>query len=94
MQDVSAYFDAPALVVESYQHDRTREPDQAIENVRPRHLVWLAVLVNILSGGAFTLAAALTSEFLLTTRFWVGVLLGAIVYGLMTMGAWTCGGIG
>jgi hypothetical protein len=93
MQDVSAYFEAPALAVERYQHDRAREPDQSIENVRARHLVWLAVLINILSLGSFTLAAALTSEFLLMTRFWVGAFLGAIVYGLMIIGACECGGV-
>jgi len=93
MQEVSAYFDAPALVGERHQHDRAREPDQSIENVRARLLVWLAVLVNILSGAGFTLAAALTSEFLLMTRFWVGVCLGTIFYGLMIIGAWTCDGV-
>lgn len=90
MQDVSAYFEAPAFVVERNQHDRTREPDQSIENVRAMHLVWLAVLINILSGAGFTLASALTSEFLLMTRFWVGACVGTIFYGLMIIGAWTC----
>ena len=52
----------------------------------------LAVLVNILSGGTFTLAAALTSEFLLMTRFWVGAFLGIILYALMLIGAWMCEG--
>jgi hypothetical protein len=93
MQDLSAYFDAPAIVVKSYQHDRVREPDQSIENVRAKHLVWLAILINTLSGGAFTLAAALTSEFLLMTSFWVGACLGTIFYGLMIIGAWTCDGV-
>jgi uncharacterized membrane protein YagU involved in acid resistance len=93
MQDVSSYFDAPALVVESYQHDRTRELDHSIENVQEKHLVWLVVLINVLSAVTFTLASALTSEAILMTRFWVGAFLGAIVYGLMIIGAWTCGGV-
>jgi hypothetical protein len=93
MQDVSAYFDAPALVVERYQHDRTSEPDHSIENVQVKHLVWLVVLINILSAVTFTLASALTSEFVLMTRFWVGVCLGTIFYGLMIIGAWTCDGV-
>jgi hypothetical protein len=93
MQDVSVYFDAPAIVVESYQHDRVREPDQWIENVRAKHLLRLGVLINVLSAVTFTLASALTSEFILMTRFWVGAFLGAIVYALMIIGAWTCGGV-
>jgi hypothetical protein len=55
--------------------------------------VWLAVLVNILSGGTFTLASALTSEFLLMTRFWVGACLGITFYALMLIGAWMCDGV-
>lgn len=93
MQDVSAYFDGPALVVERYQHDRVREPDQSIENVRAKHLLRLGVLISFLSLVTFTLASALTSEFVLMTRFWVGALVGAIVYGLMIIGAWTCDGV-
>ena len=93
MQDVSAYFDGPALVVERYQHDRTREPDHSIQNVQVKRLVWLVVLINILSAVTFTLASALTSEFVLMTRFWVGAFLGAIVYGLMIIAAWTCDGV-
>lgn len=93
MQDVSAYFDAPAIVVESYQHDRVREPDQSIENVQAKHLLRLEVSINFLSLVTFTLASALTSEFVLMTRFWVGAFLGAIVYGLIIIGAWTCGGV-
>jgi hypothetical protein len=46
---------------------------------------WLSTVVfftNLLSGSAFTLAAAFTSQFLLMTTFWQGLLLGALLYGV------------
>jgi hypothetical protein len=97
MQSVSAYLRVPALVVNSSQPVRISRPAQsqvqAINDVQANHLLWLAVFINILSGSAFTVAAALTSEFALMTRFWVGACLGAIVYGLISIAAWQGEGV-
>jgi hypothetical protein len=93
MQNVSPYRRVPGLVVNSSQPIRIREPVQSIDDVRASHLSWLAVFINILSGGTFTFAAALTSEFVLMTRFWVGSCLGAIVYGLILIAAWKGDGV-
>jgi hypothetical protein len=88
MQNVSAYLRVPALIVNSSRPIRISEPVQSIDAVRADHLTWLAVFINILSGGTFTFAVALTSEFVLMTPFWVGSCLGAIVYGLILIAAW------
>jgi hypothetical protein len=93
MQNVSAYLRVPALVVNSSHPIRIREQVQSIDDVRAGHLSWLAVFINILSGGTFTFAAALTSEFLLMTRFWVGACLGTMVYGLIIIAAWKGDGV-
>lgn len=85
MQNIRAYLDS-TLVVESFQPNRASRAKQSVEHIRAKFLVGLLVLVNILAGGAFLVAAAFASEFVLMTTFWEGACLGAIVYALLNIG--------
>lgn len=90
VENVGVYFDASAIVVESYQHDRVRTPEIITKRVRATQLRWLLIFTHLVTACAFTLAAAFTSEFLLLRRFWLGVLLGVVIYGLILIAAWAC----
>jgi hypothetical protein len=85
MQNITAFVHAPAIFVESPRTSRFRAASRLLDDVQ-LDLVWLTVFINVLSAGAFTVAAGFASEFVLMTRFWFGALLGILVYGLMLIG--------
>ena len=88
VENIDIYFDASAISVESHQNDRVRTPELSAERVSDNHLVWLLIFTHLLTACAFTLAAAFTSEFLLLIRFWLGGLLGVVIYGLILIVTW------
>ena len=81
VESVRTYPDVSPLVVRRPVNS-LRDSHQTAEDARAVWLRSLIVIINLLSGSAFTLAAAFTSQFLLMTTFWQGFLLGALVYGL------------
>lgn len=88
VENIDVYFDTSAIIVERPQDDRVRTPEISAEKVADNHLVWLLIFTHLVTGCAFTLAAAFTSEFLLLTRFWLGVVLGVVIYWLILIVTW------
>lgn len=80
MNSAQTYSDVSPLVVGTPVKE-VRESRLSAEDARAAWLNSLVVLINLLSGSAFTVAAAFTSHFLLMTTFWQGLLLGALLYG-------------
>lgn len=80
MNSARTYPDVSPLVV-GKRVKKVRDSRLSAEDARAAWLNSLAVLINLLSGSAFTVAAAFTSQFLLMTTFWQGLLLGAFLYG-------------
>jgi hypothetical protein len=89
VDSVRTYPDVSLLVVRR-PVKRLREFQPANEGVRASWISGLVILINLLCGSAFTLAAAFTSEFLLMTTFWQGLVLGGLLYGLFMIVGGAC----
>jgi hypothetical protein len=89
VDSVRTYPDVSPLVVRR-PVKRLRESQPSNEDIRAAWLSSLGVLINLLCGSAFTLAAAFTSEFLFMTTFWHGLLLGALLYGVFVVVGGVC----
>jgi len=89
VDSVRTYPDVSPLVVKR-PVKRLRESHLSNEDVRAAWLTSLGVLINLLCGSAFTLAAAFTSEFLFMTTFWQGLVLGALLCGLFIIIGGAC----
>jgi hypothetical protein len=63
------------------------------EDSRASYSDALAIFINFLSGIAFTVAAALTSRFLLMMAFWQGILVGGVLYIVFIIIGGACEGV-
>lgn len=89
VENIARYFDASTIDVENYHPERVRTLSTSAERVSTNCLRVLLILTHLLSAGSFAVAASFSSEFLLLTRFWPGLLLGLGIYGLILIGTWS-----
>lgn len=83
VENIRAYPDISPRVVVRRPSDKSRQSSKSDAGVRATYLNTLAILVNLLSASAFSIAAAFTSQFILMTTFADGLLLGAVLYGIL-----------
>lgn len=76
MENVGTGSEIAPLVVARRLESRERD-------VGARYLKGLVILVHLISGGSFAVAAAFTSKVILLATFWHGVMLGGVMYGLI-----------
>ena len=81
MESVGTHSEIAPLVVA--QHPKSQERGRSKKNAGERYLKGLVLMVHLISGGSFAVAAAFTSKIILLTSFWHGVVLGGVMYGLI-----------
>lgn len=81
MENLGTRSEIAPLVIA--RHPESRERGRSKKNAGERYLKGLVIMVHLISGGSFAVAAAFTSKIILLTTFWHGVVLGGLMYGLI-----------
>jgi hypothetical protein len=93
MESVSTYPNISPLVAVRKPVEKPRESRKSFADVPATYLNALAITINLFSGGALTVAAAFTSQFVLMTTFWQGVALGTMIYTFFIIVGGFCGDV-
>ena len=91
MENVTACSDNSPVLTAWPNVEKPQDQDCATDDLPENYLDRFAILVNLLSAMAFTLATAFTSEFVLMTTFWQGIGFGLVAYGLFAIVGGNCG---